>query len=153
MSKRFFSCYPDQSRAALAMLFGVQQPAVTEWASKGIVPWSKLKYLSDSQAVSWDWLFEERDPKASRKKPKVPDSLNPKFDNEEITARFFSLYPNMTQTQIAAALKISVSSVNNWKRNKAKISWERLSDAVDAFSLRWDWLLDGLEPQYRRQRK
>lgn len=64
---RFFSCYGDYSRRGLAKILGVRQPTVTEWSSGGRVPWNKLKYLSDSQGVSWDWLIDGIEPKWSRK--------------------------------------------------------------------------------------
>ena len=132
------------------MIFDVGKGAVTGWANKGTVPWSKLKYLSDSQAVRWDWLLEGVEPKESLKIATVPDSRSPEFDNEEITKRFLSLFEHMKQKQIAALLKVATSTVSNWKRNKKKVGWERLADAVDTFGVRWDWLIDGLEPKYRK---
>ena len=148
ISERFFSCYSGKLRREIGLLFGVRQGVVSEWATEGTVPWSKLKYLSDSQAVSWDWLLEGVEPKESLKVAIVPDSCSPEFDNEEITKRFLSLFEHMKQKQIAALLKVATSTVSNWKRNKKKVAWERLADAVDTFSVRWDWLIDGLEPKH-----
>ena len=129
-------------------MFGVAKGAVTDWANKGIVPWRKLKYLSDCQGVSWDWLITGIEPKESLKTAIIPDSSNPEFDHKEITKRFLSLYSGMKQKQIAATLKVTTSTVSNWKKNKKKVGWERLADAVDTFGVRWDWLIDGLEPKH-----
>ena len=149
ISQRFFSCYPGTTRREMGLIFGVTKGAVTGWTKKRNVPWRKLKYLSDSQAVSWDWLLASREPKSSLKKPVILTSTNPDFDSEGITQRFYSLYPGMKQIEIAASLKVTTTTVNDWKRNKRKVSWERLADAVDTFDVTWDWLIDGLEPKYR----
>lgn len=149
ISKRFFQCYIGESRSSLGQKFDVRAPTVTQWATKGLVPWSKLKYLSDSQAVSWDWLIDGREPRASTKAAKTPRSKSPRFAKAKINQRFLSLYPDMTQTEIAIVLETAVGTVNDWKRTKSPVPWHRLAEAVDTFGLRWDWLIDGLKPQYR----
>ena len=149
ISSRFFSCFADKSRRNMATLFKVTKGSVTGWANKGTVPWSKLKYLSDSQAISWDWLIEGKEPKHSDKAIKIPKTPSPQFNTKAIAKRFLSLYPNMTQTEIAAILGVTVTTVNDWKRNKCKVGWDRLADAVGTFGIRWDWLIDGVEPKYR----
>lgn len=151
ISRRFFRHYSAESLSSLGRKFGVSKPTVAQWAAKG-VPWDKLKYFSDSQAVSWDWIIDGREPQASAKVAKVPRSKNPRFAIAKINRRFLSLYPDMTQTEIAAILKAAVSTVNDWKRNKSTVPWHRLADAVDVFELRWDWLIDGVGPQYREQK-
>ena len=133
----------------LARLFGIRQSAVTEWARKGTVPWNKLKYLSDSQAVSWDWILEGREPKSSTKAVKIPGTTKPKFSRAGINKRFLSLFSDMNQTEIAAYQNVTSSTVSEWKKNKSQVSWERLEYAVVTFGVRWDWLIDGLEPRYR----
>lgn len=153
ISKRFFLCFPGMSRSAMAQILGVRRSTVTEWASKGSVPWSKLKYLSDSQAVSWDWILQNMEPKDSQKAATPPDSTIPEFDSKGITQRFLSLFQGMTQTQIAAALSVTTSTVSDWKLNRRKVGWERLDDAVAAFGIRWDWLIDGLQPRYRERQE
>lgn len=135
----------------MARMLGVRRSTVTEWASKGTVPWSKLKYLSDSQAVSWDWILLDIMPKASLKNATLPDSTLLEFDTQGITQRFFSLFQGMTQTQIAAALNVTTSTVSDWKQNRLKVGWERLDAAVATFKLRWDWLIDGLQPKHRER--
>lgn len=150
---RFFSCYPGKSRRELAILFGVGKSAVIEWANKGTVPWSKLKFLSDSQAINWDWILEGLEPKESRKTAVTPDSTNPNFDRAGINQRFLSLFPEMTLTQIASVLNVTSGAVSGWNRNFSQVSWKRLCHAVDSFAVRWDWLIDGLEPKYRNRQK
>lgn len=152
ISRRFFSCYPGQSRRELAKLFGVGKSAVIEWAQQGTVPWSKRKYLSDSQAISWDWLIEGMEPQGSLKEKTTPVSTSPNFDMAGINQRFLSLFPKMTLTQIAMALNVTPGAVSGWNRNFSQVSWERLLGAVQTFDVRWDWLIDGLEPKYRDQR-
>lgn len=153
ISSRFFSCYPGKSRRDLAILFCVGKSAIIEWATKGTVPWSKLKFLSDSQAISWDWILEGLEPKESPKAAVIPDSTSPSFDRAGINQRFLSLFPKMTLTQIAAVLNVTSGAVSGWNRNFSQVSWERLCNAVDSFAVRWDWLIDGLEPKYRDQQK
>lgn len=152
-SRRFFSCYPDLSRGSMARLFKVSQPTVSEWAREGNVPWSKLKYLSDSQAVSWDWILEGVKPKNSSKAAKQPRFTSPKFNRTGINHRFLSLFPNMTLTQLAAILGVTSGAVSGWNRGFSQVSWERLYYAVTTFGVRWDWLIDGLEPKYRKQQE
>lgn len=113
------------------------------------MPWSKLKYLSDSQAVSWDWILDGAEPKDSVKEAKTPKTASPKFSKAGINRRFLSLFPEMTLTQIAAVLGVRPGTVSEWKRNKSQVPWERLEYAVVALDVRWDWLIDGLEPKLR----
>lgn len=149
ISNRFFSCYPGKSRRDMARIFGVCKATVTEWAREGNVPWSKLKCLSDSQAVSWDWLLDGMEPKESAKEAIVYDSTKPKFDSAGINQRFLSLFPDMTQTQIAHALGVTPGAVHEWHKNICQVSWQRLLDATETFGVRWDWLIDGLGPKLR----
>ena len=151
ISIRFFSCYHDKSRRELAQLLGVKKPTVTEWATDGRVPWNKLKYLSDSQAVSWDWLIDGVEPKSSTKTPFVPSTTKPKFDKNGINRRFRSLFEELTQTQIAKLLDITPSAVNEWDAGTHQVPWKRLDYAASEFGVRWDWLIDGLEPKQREQ--
>lgn len=148
ISARFFSCYPGMSRGDVARIFKVNRTTVTEWATKGDIPWNKLKYLSDGQAVSWDWILEGTEPKESTKKAKTPLSTKPKFPRAGINRRFRSLYLEMKQINMANALGVTPATVTDWKKNKMQVSWARLEDAVNTFGVRWDWLLDGLEPKY-----
>ncbi len=146
---RFFSCYGEYSRRGLAKLLGVSQPTVTEWSSGGRVPWNKLKYLSDSQGVSWDWLIDGMEPKLGRKKPRTPESTRPEFDAAPINERFFSLFQSMSQSTIARTFDIAPASVHEWSSDKSRVPWNRLAYAVRHFGVRWDWLLDGVDPKYR----
>ena len=148
MSKRFFSSYEDKSRRDVALIFGVRKGTVTTWANKGTVPWSKLKYLCESQAVSWDWLIEGRKPKGSEKEPVLPSSTSPEFDREGINERFLSLFPKRSQTEIAKALRVAPATVHEWMTNQKPVGWLRLDNAVHMFGIRWDWLVDGYEPKF-----
>lgn len=151
ISKRFFLCYHDKSRRELAKLLGVKKPTVTQWATDGRVPWRRLNYLSGSQAVSWDWLIDGMEPKGSIKAAIVPSSTKPEFDKNGINKRFLSLFANMTQTQIAKIFDITPAAVNEWDAGTHQVPWNRLDYAVHTFAVRWDWLLDGLEPKYRER--
>jgi len=153
ISERFFSCYAGMSRSELAQIFGVRRSTITVFASKGSVPWSKLKYLSDSQSISWDWLIEGIGPKESDKEAIESRSTSPRFSKPGINRRFLSLYPNMTLTRIAALLGVTPSVTSEWKRNITRVPWERLQDAANTFGVRWDWLIDGREPKFRSQQK
>lgn len=135
----------------MARLFGIRQSAVTEWANKGTVPWNKRKYLSDSQAVSWDWMLEGFGEKESTKEAETPRSTKPRFAKAGINRRFLSLFPGMKQIEIAALLEVTSSTVSEWKKNKSKVPWEKLEHAAAGFGVRWDWLIDGLEPKYREK--
>ena len=149
ISQRFFSCYQGKSRRDMALLFDVSKDAVRDWIKKWNVPWRKLKYLSDSQAVSGDWLLSGVGSKDSGKEIRIPSSTSPRFNHRKMTSRFLSLFPDMTQTEIATLLDVTTSTVNDWTRHKNKVGWERLAYAVEAFGVRWDWIIDGVEPKYR----
>ncbi len=55
----------------------------------------------------------------------------------------------MTQIEIARAFEITPQAVHEWVRAVRGISWKYLDFAVTHFNVRWDWLLDGLEPKHR----
>ena len=152
ISERFFSCYHGKSRRDLARLFEVRKQTITSWATRAKVPWERLKYLSDSQAISWDWLLDGLGPKESTKEPVVPPSTQPQFDTLGINQRFLSLFGEMSQTEIAKIFDITPAAVNEWKAGTSQVAWKRLDYAVCEFGVRWDWLIDGLEPKYRRKR-
>ena len=151
ISERFFLCYQQMSRAAVGRVFGVQRTTVTEWATRGSVPWSRVKYLSDSQAISWDWLIEGIEPRKSMKKAKIPVSSNPEFAVNDLNLRFLSLFTDMKYNQIAMILGVTSGPVSEWKLGKSQVPWEKLAYAVHEFNVRWDWLIDGLEPKCRDQ--
>lgn len=83
------------------------------------------------------------------KKPIRRRSKSPKFPIDEINSRFLSLFEGQKQTSIAAKLGVTSAAVSEWKHNLDRVPWEKLKYAVDTFGVRWDWLLDGLEPMYR----
>ena len=151
ISKRFFSCFSQLSRSELAEIIGVRRSTVTMFASKGSVPSSKLKFLSDTQAVSWDWIIEGLEPKRSPKMPKTLRSTTPKFNRTAINKRYLSLFPKMTLTQIAEIVGVTPNVVSGWKLNKRMVPWERLQSAVDVFGIRWDWVIDGIQPKHRER--
>ncbi|MCD7897038.1 MAG: helix-turn-helix domain containing protein [Planctomycetaceae bacterium] len=112
MSERFFQCYHGLTRVEMAALFGVKHPSVVEWYTRGRVPWERVKYLSDSQAISWDWLILGRTPAASRKKAKTPKSTKPQFDTAGINGRFLSLFEMPSQSDIARLLRVTPNAVH-----------------------------------------
>ena len=87
--------------------------------------------------------------KASTKNAKVPASTKPVFSKARIARRFLSLFADMKYIHIAAELGVTSSTVSEWKKHKSTVPWEKLDYAVGKFGLRWDWLLDGLEPKHR----
>lgn len=135
----------------MAQIFGVRKGTVTIWANKGNVPWSKLKYLSDSQAINWDWLIEGWKPKDSEKEIVIPATASPEFDRAGINDRFLSLFPNRSQTEIGIALGVSPATVHEWGIYRKQVGWLRLDNAVHMFGVRWNWLIDGCEPKYREK--
>ena len=151
IGERFFSCYPGMSRAEVGEIYCDSREFVTHWATKGTIPWSRLKYLSDSKAISWDWLLEGIEPVSSEKQPKTPRSKKPKFPRSAINRRFLTLFKDLNQTEIANKLDVSSATVSDWKHNKRRVGWDRLEDAVHAFGVRWDWLIDGIGLQYREE--
>ena len=64
VNARFFSCFPDMKQPELSKLLKIRQPTVSQWQS-GMKPvsWSKLRFLVDSQGISWDWLLDGLEPK------------------------------------------------------------------------------------------
>lgn len=153
ITRRFFSCYAEKSRSELARLFKINQSAINIWADKIGVPWTRLKYLSDSQAISWDWIIDGIEPKNSKKHVKVLKYTKPKFHRAGINRRFLSLFPGMKQIEIAAELGVTSSTVSEWKKNKSQVPWEKLGYSVNNFDVSWNWLIDGLEPKYRERQE
>lgn len=70
VNARFFSCFPDMNQQELAKHLKVKQPTVSQWQT-GLKPasWNKLRFLVDSQDISWDWLL---------------DGIKPKFRSEKL---------------------------------------------------------------------
>lgn len=150
ITKRFFSCHEGLSRFQIGKIYGVKRVTVVGWAKRNKLSWSKLKYFVDSQALSWDWILEGVGEKLHPDKTPIKRrSKTPKFQNEDITGRFLSLFNGEKQTMIAAELGVTSAAVSKWKYNLDKVPWEKLEYAVHKFGVRWDWLLDGLEPKYR----
>lgn len=152
IGERFFSCYPDLSRSDIGKIYGVCSNTVTGWRIKGTLSWTKLKYFSDSLAVSWDWILEGVGEKDSAKEARAPKTTRPKFPRAGINRRFLSLFPGMKYIDVAAEMGVTSSTVSEWKKNKSQVPWEKLEYAVNKFGVRWDWLIDGLEPKHREQR-
>ncbi len=149
VGERFFSCYPKMTSHEAARFFKVSQSTVVMWKTQGLVPWRELKFLSDSQGISWDWLLEEFGEKYNGKPPKAIRNRHPKFPITAINNRFFTLYKGHTHAEIAQELEISISRIYSWQKHEELIPWRWLKYAVDTFGVRWDWLIDGLSPIYR----
>lgn len=58
ITRRFFSCQVGMSRSQVGKVYGVERVTVVTWSTRFTISWSKLKYLSDSQAINWDWILE-----------------------------------------------------------------------------------------------
>ncbi|MCC8108669.1 MAG: helix-turn-helix domain-containing protein [Planctomycetes bacterium] len=152
IAERFFSCHQGLTRPQVAKIYGVTRLAVVGWARRNEISWSKLKYFCDSQAVNWDWILEGVGEKFSAvKKPVFRRSKSPKFDTAGINKRYLSLFQNQKQYVVADELGVSSAAISSWKRTITKVPWEKMEYAVNKFGVRWDWLIDGLEPKYRNQ--
>ncbi len=150
VAHRFFLCNPNFSPKEIAKKYGVAYEAVLNWMKRETPPWKTLKYLCDSDGVSWDWLLEGvgamYNPAKKKKKHRMK---KPDFSTIRMNHRFLTLFTGLKACDIAAELGVTSSSVSEWRLNKRRVSWKRLEYAVDKFNVRWDWLIDGLEPKYR----
>ncbi|MCD7897335.1 MAG: helix-turn-helix transcriptional regulator [Planctomycetaceae bacterium] len=147
---RFFSCHLNLNQKDIAKKYGVVPGAVSNWGKRDALPWRTLKNLCDSQGISWDWLLEGYGDKIHPgKKPKKPRYKKPSFPTYRMNQRFLKLFAEMKYCEIAAELGVTSSTVSEWRTNKSRVPWKRLEYAVERFNVRWDWLIDGIEPKYR----
>ncbi len=63
--------------------------------------------------------------------------------------RFLKLFKGMKYFEIAAELGVTSSTISEWRLKKCQVPWKRLEYAIEKFNVRWDWLIDGIEPKYR----
>ena len=141
IDRRFFSCFDGETPTEIAEYFAVTPPTVFQWLSgHRHVPWEKLKYVVDVKDISWDWLLDGKTPKKSGRQLRT---WIPGFEWEKINKRFFSLFPKMTQVEIAECLEVTQGAVTSWKTNRSHIPWDRLKWAVAQKNVTWEWLLEG----------
>ncbi|MCC8109847.1 MAG: helix-turn-helix domain containing protein [Planctomycetes bacterium] len=154
ITRRFFSCHAGMSRSQVGKIYGVKKTTVVSWAKRNTLSWWKLKIFCDGQAINWDWILEGVGDKHSQvKRPKQSKTKRPRFDTAGINSRFLSLYEGKRQFTIAEELGVAPNTISAWNTNLSKVPWEKMEYAVDKFGVRWDWLIDGLEPKYRDQNK
>ena len=139
--KRFAHCHGAKNSAQLAKICGVPPQTSHSWKSgKNPIPIRYLKRLVDKQVISWDWLLEGNEPVISPlrvgKRPKP-------LSRHGINKRFFGLFSDMSQSEIAEELGITQTSVCRWFNDKATVPWKRLKYAVDTKGTTWEWLLEG----------
>lgn len=141
INTRFFECFPEDTRYALAKIFGVHTSLTYRWKNGEVpVPWHCLKWLVDAHRLSWDWLIDGKEPK-HRKRLKG-EVLQP-LDRHAINQRFLSLFPGMSQAEIGEELGgINPGTVYKWRHDVAQVPWERLKYAVDNKGVTWEWLLE-----------
>ena len=61
INQRFLSFFHGKNQNEIMEILGVSQSAVSSWqVFRKQVPWKKLKWLVDTENVSWDWLIEGR---------------------------------------------------------------------------------------------
>ncbi len=150
IASRFFECHIHMSFKNIAKKYGVFPTAVSAWRKGESPPWRTLKNLCDSQGVSWDWLLDGVGEKFHpAKKPKKLRYKKPDFPTFRMNQRFLKLFTGMKYCEIAAELGVSSGTISEWKLNRRPVSWKRLEYAVEKFNVRWDWLIDGIEPKYR----
>ncbi len=150
VAKRFFECHSDMTTKEIAKKYGVVPEAVLNWAKRETPPWRTLKYLCDSEGISWDWLLEGvGTPYHPTKKKRKLRVKKPEFSTYRMNRRFFTLFRGKKTFEIAEELGVLSSTVSQWRHLINRVSWNRLQCAVDKFNVRWDWLIDGIEPKYR----
>jgi transcriptional regulator with XRE-family HTH domain len=69
----------------------------------------------------------------------------------EIAERYFSLYGNFSQKVLAESIGVSQPAINNWRKGRKKVPWDKLIRAVRDHNVTWDWLLEGRGPKYREK--
>ena len=61
INQRFLSFFEGKTQKEIMEIFDVSQSTVSAWqVYRKQVPWKKLKWLVDTEGVSWDWLIEGR---------------------------------------------------------------------------------------------
>ena len=148
ISTRFFSCFPGKSQREIADLFEISRSTVSQWAI-GVrrIPWDKLKKLVDSQQISWDWLLEGQDPKTRPIRLDTTEMEGEVFDTPGINQRFLSLFPGMTQQELADYFNVTQSAISSWKTFAKQVPWDKLKITVERKKISWEWLLEGAEPK------
>ncbi len=150
VADRFFSCHTDLSTHEIAKMYGVVPEAVLNWEKRVAPPWKTLKYFCDSQGISWDWILDGvgsiYHPAKTKRKPRTK---KPEFSTYLINRRFFTLVKGKKNSDIAAEFDVFPSTISEWKHRKNRVPWKKLQQAVQKYNVRWDWLLDGIEPKYR----
>lgn len=138
---RFADCYAAETIAALARMVGVHHSTVFQWRSgKNPIPWIRLKTIVDEYGITWDWLIEGIEPKHRRRRR---NEIQRPLESHAINQRFLSLFPNMSQAEIADELSINQTTVFKWANDISQVPWERLKYAVDNKDVAWEWLLEG----------
>jgi len=61
----------------------------------------------------------------------------------EIIERIFSLFPEMSQTEIGDALGVSQDTVSRWYTGKAKPGWDHIHDIAEKSGKSEEWILLG----------
>ncbi len=147
---RFFECHMNLSLSEIAKKYRVTPVTILNWKKRDTPSWKALKYLCDSHGVSWDWLLDGVGvPYHPAKREKKTINKRPKFSKKNINHRFLSMFKGMKYNDIATELDVTPSVVSEWKQRKSQVPWKRLEYAVEKFNVRWDWLIDGIEPKYR----
>lgn len=75
------------------------------------------------------------------------------FEIKAVNVRFFSCFPEMNQREIAEHIKVRPPTVSQWQSGEKPVSWNKLRFLVDSQGVSWDWLLDGIEPKLRSERR
>ncbi len=154
VAKRFLDLHSDLTYAEIAKEYSVSLVTALNWGRSSTPSWKALKYFCDCHGISWDWLLEGQGPMVHpAKKKKRPRVKRPDFSTYRMNHRFLKLFKGMKIGEIAAELGITGSVVSEWRHGKSQVPWKRLEYAVDKFNVRWDWLIDGVEPKYRDSEK
>ncbi|MCC8108697.1 MAG: transcriptional regulator [Planctomycetes bacterium] len=150
VADRFFSCHATMNTKEIAKKYGVVPEAVLNWAKRETPPWKTLKYFCDCEGVSWDWLLEGIGTTYHpAKKKRKPRNKKPEFSTFRINRRFFTLFRGKTTGEIAEELGVIPNTVIQWKNFHNRVSWNKLQIVIEKYNVRWDWLIDGIEPKYR----
>ncbi len=71
------------------------------------------------------------------------------FDRIAIYKRYASCY-NVNLRKLADMYGLSEKATQQWSVGKRPIPWKYLKALVDEQDLKWDWLIDGVDPKYHQ---
>ena len=149
INTQFFACLPGLNQKEIAHTLRVTPQTVNEWATGSKqVPWEKLKWLSDTKDIRWDWLLEGIGPKERPATLDREPCTNHTFELTAINMRFLEFYQHLSQVELARELNVTPGAVNAWKMFRRRV-WKKLAYLHDSKHVSWEWIIEGIEPKYQ----